>query len=505
MDLSHQNLKKIEELYENISTNLVEQQSETSKQWERIFRGAGRLSDKIATPVAGGIRTVADYGGQAASGAVRAMTGGAVDLEKIGKKAEKIIGTGGGKPQQQPTKSKPQLQTPTPKPQQRDSGRAAGEYLAPSRGSSRAADPLVRAGGSYGFFGPIKPAPTKSKPSNQQQPVIKPPSNSGVKRDPRGAVIVNHLEIEDGSLVTEAPAQVAPISGTGGRGWYQKNKQGKYVPITDPELAKQAAARWKAEQQKQKQQKAEPPKTDPKPEPPKPAPKPEATKPAATKPAPKPAPGTIKPSDQVSKYMSAAAAARQSKDPAQMAKVRDMGMEIWKAKYKDTLAKKVSPTGQQLGTGQSVMAKQADQLRALRPTTPQSQTSTAEPQAQSRLSGGSSYSPAATKLMSQRTKNVLGVKEQYDAFDLVLEYLLSQGHVDTLDEALYVMMEMSAETVHHIVEGIIPDPINPDVHRRLQRIEKAAKLQKGTTGPESQAAGSAVKRLGGSGVTLPGV
>ena len=260
-------------------------------------------------------------------------------------------------------------------------------------------------------------------------------------------------------------------------------------------------------------------KPAPKPEATKPAPKPEATKPSATKPAAtkpsatkpsaakpaptKPAPGTIKPSDQVSKYMAAAAAARLSKDPAQMAKVRDMGMEIWKAKYKDTLAKKVSPTGQQLGTGQSDMAKQAGELRALRPAAP-APTAPA-PQAQSKLSGGASYSPAATKLMSQRTKNVLGVKEQYDAFDLVLEYLLSQGHVDTLEEALYVMMEMSAETVQDIVEGIMPDPINPEVHRRLQRIEKAAKLQKGTTGPESQAAGSAVKRLGGSGVTLPGV
>jgi hypothetical protein len=291
------------------------------------------------------------------------------------------------------------------------------------------------------------------------------------------------------------------------------------IKYTGDKYGWQTASTVASRQQQKPAPKPEATKPAPKPEATKPAPKPEATKPApkpeATKPAPtKPAPGTIKPSDQVSKYMAAASAARQSKDPAQMAKVRDMGMEIWKAKYKDTLAKKVSPTGQQLGTGQSDMAKQAAELRALRPA-PQAPGSEKPgysgpptpiaPQAQSRLSGGSSYSPAATKLMSQRTKNVLGVKEQYDAFDLVLEYLLSQGHVDTLDEALYVMMEMSAETVQHIVEGIMPDPINPDVHRRLQRIEKAAKLQKGTTGPESQAAGSAVKRLGGSGVTLPGV
>jgi len=42
---------------------------------------------------------------------------------------------------------------------------------------------------------------------------------------------------------------------------------------------------------------------------------------------------------------------------------------------------------------------------------------------------------------------------QHDAYDLVLEYLLNNGHVDTLDEALYVMMEMDVETIGTIVEG----------------------------------------------------
>ena len=42
--------------------------------------------------------------------------------------------------------------------------------------------------------------------------------------------------------------------------------------------------------------------------------------------------------------------------------------------------------------------------------------------------------------------------EQYDAYDLVLEYLLSQGHVDTVEEANYVMLVMDAETIGSIVE-----------------------------------------------------
>lgn len=42
---------------------------------------------------------------------------------------------------------------------------------------------------------------------------------------------------------------------------------------------------------------------------------------------------------------------------------------------------------------------------------------------------------------------------EYDAYDLVLEYLLSQGHTDTVEEAHYVMMEMDAETIGTIIEA----------------------------------------------------
>jgi hypothetical protein len=46
-------------------------------------------------------------------------------------------------------------------------------------------------------------------------------------------------------------------------------------------------------------------------------------------------------------------------------------------------------------------------------------------------------------------------KESYDAYDLVLEYLLSQGHAETIAEAHYVMMEMDAEMIGDIVESYI--------------------------------------------------
>jgi hypothetical protein len=56
---------------------------------------------------------------------------------------------------------------------------------------------------------------------------------------------------------------------------------------------------------------------------------------------------------------------------------------------------------------------------------------------------------------------------EYDAFNLVLEYLFSQGHVETLDEALYVMMEMDSGMIQSIVEGGPLLPGEPGNHLLL--------------------------------------
>ena len=227
---------------------------------------------------------------------------------------------------------------------------------------------------------------------------------------------------------------------------------------------------------------------------PKPSPKPEAPKPSPKPEAPKQQPPASSPETKaVSGYMSAAAAARKSGDAAQMAKVRDTGLDIWRKKYATTLAKNVNPDGTQKGTGQSVMAKQADELRNLRkPTAPVPQV-----QAKSSLPGGD-YSPAATANMTQRTRNILGTRKE--AYDIVLDYLLSQGHVDTLEEALYVMMEMDAENIRSIVEGVMPEPIDPAAHKAAQKTQKIYNLGKGTNNPNE--AQSALKRTGPQ---LPGV
>jgi hypothetical protein len=68
---------------------------------------------------------------------------------------------------------------------------------------------------------------------------------------------------------------------------------------------------------------------------------------------------------------------------------------------------------------------------------------------------------------------MLNQSYEYDAFDLVLEYLIDYGHVETVDEALYVMMEMDAEVIQDIVEGSYEDRI-ADNNKKYDRNRKRA-------------------------------
>jgi hypothetical protein len=148
-----------------------------------------------------------------------------------------------------------------------------------------------------------------------------------------------------------------------------------------------------------------------------PKPSPTAPRPAAI--APRPAATAPRPTTPAAKSPAAPRpAAGQTGD-----KTKDMA--TW-AKANPTLAAKVTPSGTQAGTGQSQMAKQAAELRAMR----------------------------------QRSQERQGVKtEEYDAYDLVLEYLLAEGHADTVEEANYVMLEMDAEMVQDIVETCLDEAV----------------------------------------------
>ena len=47
-------------------------------------------------------------------------------------------------------------------------------------------------------------------------------------------------------------------------------------------------------------------------------------------------------------------------------------------------------------------------------------------------------------------------KPKFEAYDVVLDYVLSEGHADTLDEAHYVMMQMDENTIQQIIEMSSP-------------------------------------------------
>ena len=73
------------------------------------------------------------------------------------------------------------------------------------------------------------------------------------------------------------------------------------------------------------------------------------------------------------------------------------------------------------------------------------------------------------------TRMPLAQSFEYDAYDLVLEYLLDNGHVDTVDEAHYVMMELDAEVIQDIVEEVLAEDANYDRNRRRAAQRAAAR------------------------------
>lgn len=96
-------------------------------------------------------------------------------------------------------------------------------------------------------------------------------------------------------------------------------------------------------------------------------------------------------------------------------------------------------------------------------------------------------------------------RNSMEAYDIVLDYLMAGGHAETIEEAHYIMMEMTSETIQNIVEGVMPEPIDPTAHKEAQRLArqqgKVRALEAGATTPgEQKAAQSKLK-----GPQLPGV
>lgn len=223
---------------------------------------------------------------------------------------------------------------------------------------------------------------------------------------------------------------------------------------------------------------------------------PAAPAPTSTKPAPAPVRQPAPQASPVAQYMKAAAAARKSGDPAEMARVRDMGMKIWSstpanqklaaaaaererirgtAQTDNPLMKDMrsrlpltpsvqAPAVKDLGLGQQSLSQNPNAAIAAtpkpRPTPQQITTAYKTPQqvAPVKPTGASDMSTQATKIAPKTdqykkdAKPLLKQSYEYDAYDLVLEYLISEGYVDTQSEAEFLMSYMDAECIHNIVE-----------------------------------------------------
>ena len=88
-------------------------------------------------------------------------------------------------------------------------------------------------------------------------------------------------------------------------------------------------------------------------------------------------------------------------------------------------------------------------------------------------------------------------KPKFEAYDVVLDYVLSEGHADTLDEAHYVMMQMDENTIQQIIEMSSPYTISQaDVNARTPAFKNYQK------GVKNKITGEPLYKLG-SGVNLP--
>jgi hypothetical protein len=124
-----------------------------------------------------------------------------------------------------------------------------------------------------------------------------------------------------------------------------------------------------------------------------------------------------------------------------------------------------SPAVSNLGKGNQSLSQNPNAFKAATPTkaiAAAPSTSAAASGSVAPVTAKLAATPKPTPVAPRQTarERVLSQSYEYDAFDLVLEYLIDNGHVDTVDEALYVMMEMDSEVIQDIVSesGYFPTP-----------------------------------------------
>jgi hypothetical protein len=67
------------------------------------------------------------------------------------------------------------------------------------------------------------------------------------------------------------------------------------------------------------------------------------------------------------------------------------------------------------------------------------------------------------------------LEEKVEIYDVVLEYLMSEGHADTIAEAKYIMTELDSEMVDQILEEVLSEGPNYDKNRQRAAQRAAAR------------------------------
>lgn len=130
-----------------------------------------------------------------------------------------------------------------------------------------------------------------------------------------------------------------------------------------------------------------------------------------------------------------------------------------------------SPTVAKLGKGNQSLVSNPNAFKAATPTQAIKAAPSTSPAASGSVAPATAAiaaTPKPTPVAPRQTarERVLNQSYEYDAYDLVLEYLLNNGHVETVDEAHYVMLEMEAEVIQDIVKEVLDEDAKYDRNRR---------------------------------------
>jgi hypothetical protein len=188
-------------------------------------------------------------------------------------------------------------------------------------------------------------------------------------------------------------------------------------------------------------------------------PSPTATRPSA------PAPSASRPSGGAPRPTAPGSGKVSPTKPAPSAQTGDKTKDMATfAKANPKLAAAAAERSRTRGTSSTTNPLMKDMKSRLPAATPKVAPSNTLSNTVAAASKPAAFSPApevkATNKIAAAPKPItltprqqrLNMEMEYDAYDVVLEYLLSQGHVDTVEEAHYVMMVMDTETIGTIVE-----------------------------------------------------